>query len=354
MALKLLTDFPDEILTSVLAELPRDGSLAIISHVSHRFRALVEEYLYHSIHLHVHASDDKVGKLPLSYQHLSSFERFTRLRTHLQASPKLKSRVKALYLTVPNTLFYGEPYFEHERLMRQMPALEHVSFTPPPLHMATPIWVLPLLKSVRLNFSNVRDHYDEVGADWVTAGVPVEIMTKYLWVPSLRKLQVENVWYSLLFHRHYCLPLSRHGTSPINGLRFLGCVGGMPGSTLEAFILSIKKLKRLVLESCEELFVGRTTNPIYSSMTPMKIEILKAAHGASLEELAMASSGRGDTMLSGAAISFVDFSSLRRLSISGCLLGSHPMLPAQLEELQLQHRMGDIQGTDLMLEMRVQ
>lgn len=128
----------------------------------------------------------------------------------------------------------------------------------------------------------------------------------------------------------------------------------MPGSTLEAFILSIKKLKRLVLESCEELFVGRTTNPIYSSMTPMKIEILKAAHGASLEELAMASSGRGDTMLSGAAISFVDFSSLRRLSISGCLLGSHPMLPAQLEELQLQHRMGDIQGTDLMLEMRVQ
>ncbi len=63
-------------------------------------------------------------------------------------------------------------------------------------------------------------------------------------------------------------------------LRFLDCPGGVPDETLEAFILSIEQLKRLVLDSHEKIYLP----PHFVAEMDAHVDpMLEAAHSVILE-----------------------------------------------------------------------
>ncbi len=75
------------------------------------------------------------------------------------------------------------------------PALKHLSLSSPPLLMAISSESLPLLQSIRFAFDKDGDHCP-LYRNWLAVGAPLEITAKHLYMPTLRKVQAENVWFS--------------------------------------------------------------------------------------------------------------------------------------------------------------
>lgn len=180
----------------------------------HRFRNLVEEFLYQSIQLYVRFSEDEIRNPPPHHHDPSSLKCFSRLRDHLQVNPTLASPVQALHLPVPNNLWYWVLYSGHEKLMMSTPVLKHSSLSSPPLLMAIPSEFLPLLQSIRFAFDKVGDHCP-LYRNWLAVGAPLEITAKHLYMPTLRKVQAENVWFSPFFDRERFLPPQNQRISPV-------------------------------------------------------------------------------------------------------------------------------------------
>jgi hypothetical protein len=99
----------------------------------------------------------------------------------------------------------------------------------------------------------------------------------------------------------------------------------VPDETLEALILSIERLKRLVLASHVEIYLPpHFTAEMDTHVDPMYISVLEAAHSASLEELAETCSDNGQSMLSLGINSLRSFTCLKRFSIPEDLLVDDP------------------------------
>lgn len=184
----------------------------------------------------------------------------------------------------------------------------------------------------------MTDHYDE-RSDWQHIGFPLQILAKHLWLPNLRKVQVERILFTPYFEKaHHLL----QGSSPIDVLRFLKCYASKSDRVVAAFLRSIKCLKRFVFEtsspSCQIAQTGPRTGVF---------ELALSRHQETIEELAIANS-EGSPMLGWRLGPFTQWSSFKRLAVPGYMIlgvfpgirNLHEILPPLLEEFQIQHPTG--------------
>lgn len=136
-----------------------------------------------------------------------------------------------------------------------MSEIRRLSYDPPPVHSGALPAECQDLTDLRLDFSQATNHYDDENLLWLEHGIPLEIIAKHLWHPTLRRLQAEKVFFTDLFnHEHWLLERRiKHGRSPVEDLRFLNCSSPIDYHALTAFIDSIRHLKRFVIEvKCEK------------------------------------------------------------------------------------------------------
>lgn len=243
-----LAELPNELLTQILSYIV---PLAKIALLSKHFKALVELLLYRHISLNVRYSAKELSNTRIvnrfSYTTIPSFVPFDRLIENLSVNPNLGKSVQSLSLRVHRRLWYSQ-FDAYSRLLERLPELQSLSLSPPPLRSNIPNSDWPL-NSLRLDFKHVTDHYDESG-EWLHLGIPLQIIAQYLRLPRLRKVQAENVLLTPRFDE------TRHllqGSSSVDDLRFLDCCEARSDRVVAAFLTSIKRLKRFVIEFSSQL-----------------------------------------------------------------------------------------------------
>ena len=340
MEKRKIEDLPTEILTQVLSNNPDQSHLAKITLVSKRFKEVVEPLLYRHISLSIRYSAKEFCSTRLvnrySYTTVPSFVRYNRLINTLSLHPDICQQVRTLSLRVHRRLWYML-FAADFRLLKLLPGLRMLSLSPPPCD-STFAHSIGSLRSLRLDFSHVTNHYDETG-EWVSTGVPLQILARCLRLPELRKVQLERVLYTKKFDGkcHFL-----RDTSFIVDLRLLSSYEQKSDRVLAALLRSIKCLQRLVFEALSES--PRMARPAPSAGV---FESALSGHRRTIEEFAVATSD-GAGRIGWGLSSFIEWSSLKRLAVPGYMLRGdlsspcrlHEKLPSLLEELQVEFPIG--------------
>ena len=328
-----LTDLPNQIIELILSKILLNSELAKVTLVSRRFKTLVGPLLYRSIHLNAEPLEDRrLGLVP-------TLKRTDRLIANLRARPELGTYTTAFSLRVTHPLWYHS--YPQVSIIRRMPKLRQLSYDPPALHG----WTIPAeckdLAALRFDFSHVTSHYDEESRAWLEHGIPLEIIAKHLWHPSLRKLQAEKVLFAAVFEYDTWLVLRRmrHGPSRVEDLRFLDCSECIEYRVLTAFISSVRRLRCFVFEMRSQ------REPLPAPKDPLSktdFRPMLHAHCATIEDLALSTSDHGLDLVQFSG-SFIHWTALKRLAVPfpedfPRHATLHAFLPPQLEELQLETR----------------
>ena len=324
-------DLPEELIIHVLSYIHGKRHLARIALVSKRFKNVVEVLLYRHISLAVNpsASEFRNTKNVNKCATTPSFSPFYLLINNLCVHQGLGKHVRTLTLQV-----YRYPWAAHSRLLERLPEIRALSLDPPPLHLNIPYndWAL---KSLRLNFSHVIEHYDERD-DWLRIGVPLEIIARHLRLPKLRTVHIEKAFFTELFDETRHLPI---GSSNVNDLRFFKCYETRSNRVVASFLRSIKYLKCFVFEFISDCnyFNGPISPKLYDDV----FEIALTEHQETIEELAIAASlgaPRVDWLLG----SLTKWTSLKRLAVPICMISGelYEILPPLLESFQIEHSTG--------------
>ena len=80
-----------------------------------------------------------------------------------------------------------------------MPQLRHVSYDSPAVHGGAPPAECKDLSDLSFDFRHVTNRHDEDSRSWLQHGIPLEIIAKNLWHPTLRRLQAEEVSFAAGF-----------------------------------------------------------------------------------------------------------------------------------------------------------
>ena len=181
---------------------------------------------------------------------------------------------------------------------------------------------------------------------WMANRVSLETVTKYLWLPSLRRIQALSICFSLGpdCQQQILDNIQRlNSASSVSDLRFLDCCTWELScdSLLAGFILSAQRLRRFVFESNGRVPFAEGFEGLGHALR---------AHLATLEEIVLAELST-DFFTGWAMGSFRDFRSLKRLAtpiytklVDGLATeigfetfpSIHRYIPPQLEELQVQ------------------
>ena len=340
MEKRKIEDLPTEVLTQVLSYNRGQSQLAKIALVSKQFKEVVEPLLYRHISLSIRYTAKGFSNTKLinkySYTTVPSFVRFDRLINTFSLHPNISQHVRTLSLRVHRRLWYML-FAADFRLLKMLPGLRMLSLNPPPRDSSLPHSIRSL-PSLRLDFTNVTDHYDETG-EWVSTGVPLQILARCLRLPELRKVQLERVLYTENFDGkcHFL-----RDTSFVRDLRLLSSYEQKSDQVLAALLRSIKCLQVFVFETLTEW--PRMASPAPSAGV---FESALSGHRRTIEEFAVATSDGAGRICWGLG-SFTQWSSLKRLAIPGYMLRGdlsspcrlHEKLPSLLEELQLEFPTG--------------
>lgn len=336
-----LTDFPNEILHNIISNIALNSDLAKVTLVSHRFKALTEPLQYRNVHLDAEPHlDYRSGFLP-------TLKQTDQLIANLKARPKLGRYTTAFSLRVTHPLWYET--YPQISIISRMPELRKLSFDPPAVHGGGTPNECKKMADLRLDFSHVTNHYDGDSTSWLNLGIPLEIIAKTLWHPSLRKVQAERVFFTGNFdnfERDRFLGPRRYGRSSVEDLRFLNCCPRIDGNVVTAFINAIQNLKCFALEIKSP---WEPIKPPYDLAPEIDVRPALQAHHATIEELAISTSDdaleyHGFGQSPG---SFVQWTALKRLAVPFFMLSRdlthhgrlHEVLPPQLEELQLEKQL---------------
>ena len=340
-----LADFPDEIFHHIISEIVLNSDLAKVALVSHRFKTLTEPFLYRNILLDAEQLEERQpGTKP-------TLKWTDQLIANLRAHPELGRCTTAFSLRVTHFLYYQDQ--PHINIISRMPKLRKLSYDPPPLQEGPIPTENKDLMALRLDFSHVTNHYDAEGSSWWKDGVPLRIVAMHLWHPSLRKLQAEKVFFTAGFEHDPWLFQRRmqDGRSPVEDLRFLDCFPRIEDGVLMAFIASIKRVKRFVLE-----IKSPGDSPPARNDPPTKIDVKSAlhAHHRTIEELALSTSDYAPDLMQFSG-SFIRWTALKRLAVPvpGQHTMLHQVLPPQLEELQLEKRLWIFPACKVLMEYDV-
>lgn len=278
-----LTDFPNEILHTIISNISLNSDLAKVTLVSHRFKALTEPLQYRNVHLNAEPFVEyRSGYLP-------TLKQTDQLIANLKARPELGRYTTFFSLRVPHPLWYET--YPQISIIRRMPGLRQISYDPPAIHGGGIPKECKNLRDLRFDFSHVTKHYDGDSASWLELGFPLEIIAKDLWHPSLRKVQAEKVFFNSKFERDLFLGPRRMrcGSSSVEDLRFLDCCPRIDGNVVMAFINAIHNLKCFALE------IKSPWEPLNARNRPApKADVRPAlqAHHATIEEFAISASDR--------------------------------------------------------------
>ena len=334
-----LTDFPSEILHNIVSHISRNSDLANITLVSPFFKDLAEPALYHNVHLNAESLEQcRVGFIP-------TLKWTDQLIANLKARPELGRHTTAFSLRVTHPLWYQS--YPQISIISRMPRLRQLSYDPPAIHGGGLPNECKNLAALRLDFSHVTNHYiEDGGLLWLEHGIPLDIIAKHLWGPSLRKLQVEKLFFTDQFEHAHLLGQRRlrFGLSSVEDLRFLDCCPRVDLNVFTAFLNSIKHLKCFAFEinSPWEPLVG------LNDRTPgVDVTLALQAHHKEIEELAISMTDHAFRYhdLVPSPISFVQWAALKRLAVPFYILRGvlryammYEIFPPQLVELQLEGR----------------
>lgn len=343
-----LTDLPDKVLQHILSKRLHNSALTKMMLVSHRFKTLTEPILYRNIHLDAEPVEERG---PGS---LTPFKRVDNFIASLIARPELGRCTTALSMRVPDRRWYdSQPQIS---IITRMPELRQLSYDPPDVDGKALPAGCKNLTDLRFDFSHVTDHFDSGGSSWMEIGVPLEIITKNLWHPSLRKLQAERVFFTKGFdYRHWLIDRRMlHGRSHVDDIRFLDCFPRIEYPILRAFIISVSHLK---------CFVFEITTPKQSLIAPndppCKIDFrpVLGPNNTTIEELALSLSDHALDLVKFSG-SFLEWGALKRLAVPFSRevfrhTTLHQVLPPQLEELQLEKRLWTSYAPEIPLDYEI-
>ena len=341
-----LADFPNEILQNIISNIKLNSDLARVLSLSHRFKTLTEPLLYRDIHLDAEPLED--------CQFLSTRKRTDQLIANLKARPELGRYTNSFSLRVTHPLWYqSSPQIS---IIARMSQLRQLSYDPPAVHGGALPDQCKHLSDLRFDFSHVTDHYNDDSTSWLEDGIPLEIIAKHLWQPTLRRLQAEKVSFVQGFeHELYLIQQRmRQGRSLVQDIRFLDCSPCIDYNVLSAFITSVRHLNCFVFDV--KLSGESGTAP---DDPPVKIDLRPAllTHHHVIQDLALSTS---DCALDAVHISgsFIQWTALKRLAMpfSKDLIRYtmlHEILPPQLEELQLEKKIWTFSTYEVVMEYEV-
>ena len=349
-----LTDLPSEILLDIISCIELNSDLAKVTLVSHRFNDLAEPHLYRKIHLHAEPLENyQAGFLP-------TLKRTDQLIASLKARPELGAYTTAFSLRVTDPLWYLS--YPQLSIIKRMPRLRQLSYDPPAFHGGGRLAENKELAALRLDFSHVTNHYivEDRGLSWLELGVPLQIIAKKLWQPSLRKLQAEKLYFTDELEPGPWLvgQRMRVGSAPVEDLRFLDCCPRMDVGNLTAFINAVRHLKCFVLEinSPWDPLVEPDTSAPKTDIGPAML-----AHRGTIEELAISTTEHAlySSNIMHAIGSLTQWTALKRLAIPEAMLSEppfyqvklHQVLPPQLEELQLYMKFSAFSAQELEMDL---
>lgn len=203
-----LTDFPNEILQLIISKILLNSDVAKVTLVSHHFKTLAEPLLYRNVHFEAEFLQEcRLGVVP-------PLKRTDQLIANLKARPELGTYTTAFSLKVTHSPWYQS--YPQVSIIRHMPKLRQLSYDTHALHEGAIPAECKDLAALRFDFSHVTNHYDEDCRTWWEHGIPLEIIAKHLWHPSLRKIQAEKVLFTAVFEYDMwlVLHLMRYGPSP--------------------------------------------------------------------------------------------------------------------------------------------
>ena len=276
-----LTDFPNEILQLIISKILLNSDVAKVTLVSRHFKTLAEPLLYRNVHFEAEFLQEcRLGVVP-------TLKRTDQLIANLKARPELGTYTTAFSLKVTHSPWYQS--YPQVSIIRHMPKLRQLSYDPPALHGGAIPAECKDLAALRFDFSHVTNHYDEDCRAWLEHGIPLEIIAKHLWHPSLRKIQAEKVLFTAVFDYDMWLVLHRmrYGPSPVEDLRFLDCCERTEYRALTAFINSVRRLRCFVFV----MEAPRKSQPA-SNDPPSEINFKPVlhSHSATIEDLALSTS----------------------------------------------------------------
>ena len=344
-----LTDLPTEILNHIIAQISLNSDLARVVPLSRQFKTLAEPFLYRKVHLDADRLEEcRPGSPPV-------LKRTDRLIANLKARPDLGKHTTSFSVRVTHSLWWQTD--PHVSIMKRMPQLRQVSYDPPALHGASLPPECKRLSDLRLDFRHVTNHYDEDSGAWLEHGIPLQIVAKNLWHPTLRKLQAERLSLTPKFDYRFWLveQRQRRGFPPVDDVRFLDCNPRIDYRVLSNFITTIKRLRCFVLDVSKPQRNPATT-PLHQDDNPSDQIDLRPAldtHYLTIHTLALSTSDRALDVVTVSG-SFVYWIALKRLALPypedrarHILL--HKILPRQLEELQLEKRIWSLENYDNVL-----
>ena len=334
-------DCPNEILRIIFLNVPYGTSLVEVAIVHERFKTEVLPILYKSIRLRANQTSDdhyyskRRHELPAG---LVSDPRGQPLRSF----PSFCNHVQKLSLRVMDTNWYTNPK-GHKKLLELLPRIKELTLDPPPRKYDFPM--SNQLTTMRLNlpyaFARFRNpHLWPAYLD----------LKEYLFKPSLRNLQFDGE-HDRLYYK--TIHTGNIRSSMIADLRF---INWLPEDVhiLSTVLPSIKRLRNFVIE------VGGlwAIPPPLPSVQPMQILApsdygrLLQLHNASLEQIVIAycygayldSYGLNPPPRRAppAMGSLSSYTRLKRLAVPEHFFVTdknmwiHPLLPPNLEELQIQ------------------
>ena len=260
----------------------------------------------------------------------------------------IRKYTRSLSLSVNHELCYAPG--EHRKLTELLPRLQHLSLSPPPRQFSIPQGLQ--IDSLRLDFDLIDNNLKYSGTDVLM------IIAQHLWLPSLRKLQLENNrWMSTTMSEaeRYIPMIPNREKSPIEEFRLVNYLGCPNGFTIERLLTNIESLKRFVFIT-DHASIGRRSEDRHLSAKGIHAGMVH--HTDTLEMLVLFA---WDETCNGSfslrkLFCYKDksFTNLRSLAVPQCVIVSEfarkPkfLFSPTLEEIQVQFfvNVGDFRGID--------
>ena len=333
-------DCPNEILSTILLNLPHGTSLVEISLVHERFRRVALPMLYNSIRLRADQTTDydysskRMHELPAGLV-------FDPKGEPSKSFPTLCIHVKKLSLKVLDTNWYTHAG-GHRKLLELLPRVKELTLDPPPRIYGFPM--SDQLTTMRLNlpFEFARFRNPKVWPAYLD-------LEEYLSKPSLRGLQFNSEYDRL----HY--KIVHTGNTRNSNVTDLRLMNWLPEDVhvLSTVLRSIKRLENFVID-VDGLWSGprpRYYDQRMKILKPHDYSPLLQLHDASLEQVII--TYRRSTYFDASSISLPNralpvmgslssYPKLKRLAIpehfliTGEDIFMYEILPPNLEELQIQ------------------
>ena len=315
-----ITELPTEILNAVLSYLPCNDDLVNVSRLSRRFNILVEPVLYNTITL-------EMPKFAGTERWFNRDYRFCQLANTLEENPHVRQYIMKLQLLVSDNPARVN-FNQQQQILNLVPALRELVLRNPPdclqLHQ------LQRLESLCIEFYNPAAR-GLVNILEVKQNEPFEIVARYLWIRTLKRLCLKKLWCNR-FPGACVFPKERRRTAAITDLVIMQC----PGMLLSILLSILKSIKILT----SFVFEGRISLPYIRCWEPLS-QALKI-HKNTLVELCIVDADSSLSRTPGDSGSMRDYTSLRRLAIPETYLQNqydldfYEMLPGSLETFQLQ------------------